>query len=126
MNLLLDTHALVWALSAPRRLPRATALAISAPENLVYVSAASTWELAIKAGLGKIDVDLEELLAAAQETGFEELPVRLRHTARVRGLPPHHRDPFDRMLIAQALEENATLVTPDTAVRAYDVRTLWT
>jgi PIN domain nuclease of toxin-antitoxin system len=123
--LLLDTHALVWALSSPRKLPRAVAAEVSNPENQVFASAASTWELAIKSALGKVDVDIEELLRAVDATGFVELPVKMRHTARVKDLPPHHRDPFDRLLIAQAREEGLTLVTRHPTFEHYDVATMW-
>jgi len=101
------------------------AAAVSDPENQVHVSAASTWELAIKAALGKVDVDLEEVLRSVAVTGFVELPVTMRHTARVRDLPAHHRDPFDRLLIAQAREEGLTLVTRDPVFGRYDVATMW-
>lgn len=126
MNLLLDTHALIWALSAPQRLPRPVAQALADPDNGVHVSAASTWEIAIKSALGKVEADLDEVSGGIRDTGFIELPVRIRDTIRLRALPAHHRDPFDRVLIAQALEQGFTVVTRDPAFRAYDVRILWT
>jgi PIN domain nuclease of toxin-antitoxin system len=122
---LLDTHALLWSLSTPRKLPRPLAAAIRDPANAVYMSAASTWELAIKAALGKVDVHLGDLAKTAEQTGFTELPVFVRHTIELRGLPPHHRDPFDRILIAQAMVEGLTVVTRDRAFGLYDVQTLW-
>lgn len=85
----------------------------------------STWEIGVKVGLGKIDADLDEVIAAVGQTGFVELPVKMSHTARVRDIPAHHRDPFDRMLIAQALDEHLTVVTRDRAFNLYDVPTLW-
>jgi len=125
VNLLLDTHALIWALSAPKRLPGSVARAVADPDNSVHISAFSTWEIAIKSALGKIKADLDEIAAGARETGFVELPVRIRDTIRLRSLPAHHRDPFDRMLIAQALEHGFTLVTRDPAFRPYPIATLW-
>ncbi|MGH7897534.1 MAG: type II toxin-antitoxin system VapC family toxin [Candidatus Binatia bacterium] len=122
---MLDTHALVWALGAPRKLPPPVMRAITDPVNEVYVSAASTWELAIKAALGRIDLDMTRTVEAAEKAGFAELAIRIRHTARVRLLPMHHRDPFDRILIAQAAEEGLTLVTRDSGFRAYGVPVLW-
>jgi PIN domain nuclease of toxin-antitoxin system len=87
------------------------------------VSAASGWEVAIKASLGKLNSD-RPVSDAVTESGFEELPVRLAHTELVRWLPNHHRDPFDRLLVAQAVSEGLTLVTRDRAFDAYDVRVL--
>lgn len=124
-RLLLDTHALIWALGAPRRLPAEVAAAIRDPESDVYVSAASTWEVAIKSALGKVEADLGAIVAAMAEADLEELPITIGHTQRLRALPPHHRDPFDRLLIAQALEERLTIVTHDRLFAAYRVATLW-
>jgi len=125
VRLLLDTHALLWALAAPARLPSATAAAIRDPSNAVYVSAASVWEIAIKAALGKVKADVDEVARSAAEVGFDELPVTFAHARRVRALPPHHRDPFDRMLAAQALEEGLTVVTRDRSFGDYRVTTAW-
>jgi PIN domain nuclease of toxin-antitoxin system len=91
----------------------------------VYVSAASTWELAIKAALGRIELDMTRTVEAAEEAGFAELAVRIRHTSLVRRLPMHHRDPFDRILIAQAAAEGLTVVTRDPGFRAYGIPILW-
>lgn len=124
-TLLLDTHALVWALSAPRRLPARVAAIIRDPSTDVYVSAASTWEIAIKSALGKIDADLAAIVGAARAAGFDELPITIAHTERLRALPAHHRDPFDRLLVAQALEERLTIVSHDRVIAAYPVTRLW-
>lgn len=91
----------------------------------MFVSPASTWEIAIKQGLGKIDADAETIVSAAESTGFEELPVRIAHTIRVATLPEVHRDPFDRLLIAQATVEGMTLVTRDRIFDRYRVATRW-
>lgn len=111
MKLLLDTHVLLWWLDDPSLLSSARD-AISDPRNEALVSVAVVWEITIKAALGKLDIpdDLEQMLAAA---GFTLLPIDLRHVMAVRNLPAHHRDPFDRLLAAQAVIEIATLMTRD-------------
>jgi PIN domain nuclease of toxin-antitoxin system len=123
MNLLLDTHVWLWWLSDPERLGQATRTAISTRENLVAVSAASIWEVAIKRTRGKLDFDGDPVAAVA-EGGFEPLGIALGHAAAAGALPPHHRDPFDRMLIAQAQIEGLTVVTRDPVFTAYDVPVL--
>lgn len=125
MRLLLDTHALIWALSSPRRLPARVVERLEDPSTVVYASAANTWEIAIKAALGKIEADLDELAKAVRDTGFTELAVTMMHTLRLRELPAHHRDPFDRILVAQALEEGLTLVTHDPVLAGYPAPILW-
>jgi len=119
MRLLLDTHVLVWCLSGDRRLPPATAELIRNPATDVYFSAVSIWEVAIKSSLGKLRVDPDELLGALAGTGFRELPVTWLHAARVARLPDHHRDPFDRLLVAQSLVESIHLLTDDRQLSAY-------
>ena len=125
MRLLLDTHALLWSLARPDRLGSAAAAALRDPGNDVFVSAASTWEIAIKSALGKLDGDVGTIAAAGHDLGFVDLAVTIPHTIRVRTLRPHHRDPFDRILVAQALEEGLTIVTHDPAFAAYAAPTLW-
>ncbi|HXD42308.1 MAG TPA: type II toxin-antitoxin system VapC family toxin [Ramlibacter sp.] len=118
MRLLLDTHIFLWAVAGSRLLkPAARRIIESADE--VYVSAASIWEVAIKAGLGKIRADPRELTAAIEASGFVELPVSALHAAGVAQLAPHHNDPFDRLLIAQALVEPLKLVTVDEVLAQY-------
>ncbi len=85
----------------------------------------STWEIAIKSAMGRIEADVEEIIAATAATGFVELPIRMSHTARARDLPPLHRDPFDRILASQALVEGLTIVTRDAIFDEYHVPTLW-
>lgn len=117
MRVLLDTHMLLWALGSPSKLPAAARKLID--DANVYVSAATIWEVSIKAALGKLSADPREVLAALEPAGFLELPVTGAHAARVVDLPAIHRDPFDRLLIAQALTEPMRLLTNDAALADY-------
>ena len=121
MPILLDTHVLLWALAASRRLPAEVRTLLVDPRTTILFSAASIWEIAIKSALRRRDfrINLPQLLAAAADTGFTELPVTAAHAARVITLPAVHRDPFDRLLIAQALTESAVLLTNDQALAVY-------
>ena len=121
MRLLLDTHALVWWDSGEGLSDTAVAVIMEADQ--VYISAVSAWEIAIKAALGRLSTS-RSTAAAAAESGFEELPLRIEHAERLHELPDHHADPFNRMLIAQALCERLTIVTRDRLIRRYEVRTL--
>jgi len=122
MNLLLDTHALLWWL-ADEELDAAAAGRIADPATLVAVSAVSVWEATIKAGIGKLELPAP-LSTVIVDEGFEPLDITVEHAEAIGGLPLHHRDPFDRMLIAQARVENLTIVTRDPAFAAYDVAVL--
>jgi PIN domain nuclease of toxin-antitoxin system len=126
VRLLLDTHALLWAIAQPRRLPPRVAAALRDPANDVVVSAVSTWEIAIKAALKKLDAEVGEVVNEIRTAGFDELAVTLDHTVQLRTLPPHHRDPFDRLLVAQALVEGLTLVTHDPVFVEYPAPRYWT
>jgi PIN domain nuclease of toxin-antitoxin system len=119
MRLLLDTHVLLWWLSADRRLTHAVRDVLRYEENDVAVSAVSIWEIAIKRALGRIDVDFEEMLSAITADGFTELRVSFAHSRTLESLPRRHDDPFDRMLIAQSISEGRRLVTHDKDVLAY-------
>ncbi len=121
MRLLLDTHVLLWALSSPGKLQKDARDAIEDAGNEVMFSAASIWEVAIKASLKRIDfqVSPEEITAAALESGFSELPIRSSAAAYIARLPAHHRDPFDRLLIAQAITEPAVFFTADAELECY-------
>jgi PIN domain nuclease of toxin-antitoxin system len=118
MRLLLDTHVFLWAVTGSRRL-KSSARARLSRADAVYVSAASIWEIAIKAKLGKIEADADSLAAAIEGSGFQELPVSTQHAAAVTRLPLHHGDPFDRLLLAQAFSEPLRFVTADGALAAY-------
>jgi PIN domain nuclease of toxin-antitoxin system len=123
MILLLDAHALIWWVGGRGSLADAARRSIADPSNDVLVSAASIWELSIKQELGKlrIDVDLE---AEIETAGFSGLPVTIADAVAAGALPRHHRDPFDRMLIAQASRLDAVIVTRDRAFASYDVKVL--
>lgn len=125
MNLLLDTHVLLWALTDDERLRPEARSVISDGRNVVHVSAVSAWEITIKRALGKLRApdDLAEQLGNA---GFEGLDVTVEHALAVGALPDLHRDPFDRLLIAQARVASLTLVTNDAQVQRYDVALLAT
>lgn len=121
MRLLLDTHILLWAAGAPDRLSERARAMLEAGENTLVFSVASLWEISIKAGLGRDDfrVDGAALRRGLLEHGYEELPISGIHALMVRDLPPVHRDPFDRMLVAQARQEALVLVTSDTLLLHY-------
>lgn len=124
MRLLLDTQILVWCLDQTARIPPPARAAIEAIDNDILVSAIAIWEIAIKASAGRLDIpvaDLRRLPQLIEAMGFAELSVLGKHAAGVYTLPWHHRDPFDRLMIAQAREESLTLVTVDPAIRMYDV-----
>ncbi|MGY2354315.1 type II toxin-antitoxin system VapC family toxin [Pseudomonas sp. SDO528_S397] len=118
MRVLLDTHILLWALSDD---PRLSAKARKTIEDAaeVYVSAATFWEMAIKAGLGKLEVSLDAVREACLQSGFVELPVTSEHAISVKDLAPHHRDPFDRLIVATAISEPMKLLTADPQVAQY-------
>ena len=119
MRLLLDTHIFLWWRADASDLPESARAAILDATNEVYVSGAVAWEIVIKRGLGKLDFDGTVGEAVAEE-GFTPLSVDLAHVDALARLPKHHRDPFDRLLVAQAIVESLTLVTTDPVVRAYD------
>ncbi len=118
MRLLLDTHAFLWWMADDPRLGPAARAAIRNPENGVYLSAASVWEMHIKVALGRLRVP-EPASTAARRLGLEPLDVNWAHAEASAALPPLHKDPFDRLLIAQAQIESLTLVTNDPAIQSY-------
>lgn len=121
MKLLLDTHLLLWAAGEPDRLSANARTLIDAPENELFFSAASLWEIAIKRGLGRGDfqVDARLLRRGLLDNGYSELPIGSEHAVAVDSLPSIHKDPFDRMLVAQAMVEGITLLTTDSLVAQY-------
>jgi PIN domain nuclease of toxin-antitoxin system len=121
MRVLVDTHLLLWAAASSRRLSKEARLLLEDADNEVFFSAASLWEVAIKAALRKADfkVDVPMLRRALADMGFVELPVSAAHAERLAALPPVHRDPFDRMLVAQSLVEPMVLLTNDSTLAAY-------
>jgi PIN domain nuclease of toxin-antitoxin system len=121
MRLLLDTHVMLWALSTPQRLGNDARAEIEDRNNEILFSAASIWEIAIKSALKRADfsVSPDVVMTAAFQSGFTELPVRSAAAARVASLALHHRDPFDRLLIAQAVSEQLPLYTADASLAAY-------
>lgn len=123
MNVLLDTQVALWWLSEPATLSGEALEVISDGRNRVLLSAVSVWEAAIKAAAGRLTMP-ESFAEAAEAEGIEELAICSRHAARAATLPPLHRDPFDRLLVAQALEEGLVIVTRDSLVRQYAVATL--
>lgn len=124
MKLLLDTHAAIWWQREDRRLSREAKRAI-ATADVVWVSAAASWEVAIKISLGRLRLD-ESFRVMVAADDFTELPVTFRHAEEFERLPRLHKDPFDRLFIAQARIEGATIVTHDRAFEAYGVPVIWT
>src|ERR1039457_1195154 len=127
MNLLIDTHVLIWWSKNSRRLGLQAQKLIAAPQHSVWVSSASIWEISIKASLGRLEMGgllVENMSEDLERHGFSALPINFRHAIAVHGLPFHHSDPFDRMLVAQAQCEDLVLLTADPSIMAYDVRTL--
>lgn len=120
-QLLLDTHVALWALAAPERLRPEVRRALEEPRNAVVVSAASVWEVEIKRAAGRLTVP-DGFATRCVEVGFDPLPVTFEHAESAARLPAHHADPFDRMLVAQALAEDLELVSDDRTFAAYDVR----
>jgi PIN domain nuclease of toxin-antitoxin system len=121
MHLLLDTHLLVWAMGSPQRLPAGLAQMLEDPRHTPVFSVASLWELVIKQSLGRPDflVQPAVLRRALLEGGWQELPIEARHALAVAQLPPLHRDPFDRLLLAQATADGLLLITADNQLATY-------
>lgn len=124
MSFLLDTHTFLWWLADDSRLPEGVRDLIKAPENDVLVSAVTGWEISIKKTLGKLKAP-DNLASLIDDEGFQELPIRFAHGQLAGCLPAIHRDPFDRMLVAQCQAQGLTLLTRDENIPRYDVRTYW-
>ena len=128
MRLLLDTHVFLWWVQDARELSRRARAAIAAPGNECLLSLASCWEMAIKLSVGKLrlPVPIEQFIPEQLATNrFRQLDIGFRHVVRVTGLAFHHRDPFDRLLAAQALEEGLAIVSVDAVFRRYGVKRIW-
>ena len=127
MNLLLDTHALLWSADAPEKLSLQARTQVEDASNRLFFSAASVWEIAIKVSIEKLRLSIspEQMVQLLGRAGFLEVPIESQHAARVATMPLHHRDPFDRLLVAQAELERMTLVSRDGGFDAYGIRRLW-
>jgi PIN domain nuclease of toxin-antitoxin system len=127
MKLLLDTHVFIWWDSDPAQLSQPALTALRDPANTIAFSVVSVWEMTIKRQLGKLilRLPLSQIVAHQQANGLQVLPVTLAHTLAVEGLPPVHKDPFDRLLAAQANVEGVDFVTADPIFAQYPVRVLW-
>ena len=118
MRILLDSHIVIWAMTDRTRLSAAARETIERASEVV-VSAATIWEIAIKVGIGKLELDMDDLIISLDQAGAHRLPVTWEHGLAVEHLPLHHRDPFDRILVAQAVSEPLKLVTSDARLRLY-------
>jgi PIN domain nuclease of toxin-antitoxin system len=118
MKLLIDTHILIWWLSDDSKLSSSEKDLIADPDNLVFVSAAACWEITVKKMIGKLDAP-DDLPAALVANDFIELPITVQHTQSLYQLPPHHNDPFDRIMVAQALSEDLAFMTRDSKIHLY-------
>jgi len=127
MKLLLDTHAFIWFVENDENLPKGIKTQIEDIENEIFISIASLWEIAIKTSLGKLEVsiDIPALISKIESNGFSILHIFPEHTICVSSLPFHHRDPFDRMLIAQTITEKIKIVSRDGVFEDYDVDCIW-
>lgn len=127
MNLLLDTHTFLWFINGDSELSSHAKTSIEAPNNISFVSIASLWEIAIKVNLGKLDIfrPFHELEQQIQRNGFQVLPITFKQTEIISQLTSYHRDPFDRVLIAQAIDQDLTLISKDTLFVHYSVPVLW-
>lgn len=127
MKLLLDTHAFLWFVTGDRRLGRKARRLIEHDETNLFLSTASVWEMAIKNSLGRLDLPcpFDEYIEEKIESGFNVLPVEWPHAAAVALLPFHHKDPFDRLIVAQAMTEGIGVVTGDPVFKAYGVTVVW-
>jgi PIN domain nuclease of toxin-antitoxin system len=121
MKLLLDTHILIWWLSQEQRLSQPEIDLISDSDNFIFVSAATAWEIAVKKMIGKLESP-DDLPAALAINNFLELPITIEHSQKVYQLPLHHNDPFDRIMVAQAMSEDLTFMTRDAKIALYDIK----
>ncbi len=127
MNYLLDVHALIWFLNGDDNFSKKSKELIENQKNLKLISIATIWEIAIKISLGKFKFELgfKNFVDLINENGFEIIPISIQHTLKVSTLEFIHRDPFDRLIIAQAITDNLTIMTKDEYIEKYDVKTIW-
>jgi PIN domain nuclease of toxin-antitoxin system len=127
MNYLLDTHTLIWFLNGDKKLSKTALLLIENNDNKKFVSIGSLWEIAIKIGLKKLEFDgtISEIIDLVEQNDFEIIPISIAHIAEYEGLAFVHRDPFDRMLVVQAMVGDLTIVTRDENIPRYNVKTQW-
>jgi PIN domain nuclease of toxin-antitoxin system len=121
MKILLDTHILIWWLSKASRLSQTEIDLITDSDNFIFVSTATAWEIAVKKMIGKLETP-DDLPAALAVNNFLELPIKIEHSQKLYQLPLHHNDPFDRIMIAQAMSEDLTFMTRDAKIPLYDIR----
>jgi PIN domain nuclease of toxin-antitoxin system len=121
MKLLLDTHILIWWLSQEQRLSQAEIDLITDSDNFIFVSAATAWEIAVKKMIGKLEAP-DDLPTALAINNFLELPITIEHSQKLYQLPLHHNDPFDRIMVAQAMSEDLTFMTRDAKIALYDIK----
>lgn len=128
MNFLIDSHTLVWSLLEDHRLSKRARHIFQSPPGSLHISMVSLWELSIKITIGKLRTlgsSIAYFRDECREYGIQIIPLRIEHVLRAETLPLHHRDPFDRLLIAQAIEENLTILTDDAHFRRYPVKIVW-
>ncbi len=128
MKLLLDTHVFIWSVLEPEKLSSQIVMLISSDDNDLFLSTASIWEMQIKIGIGKLHFDnlLSEIVAQQREINeLKILPIKLKHIWQLNNLPLHHKDPFDRMIISQAITENLPILTIDNIFNQYPINTIW-
>lgn len=127
MNCLLDTHTLIWFLNGDETLSNKALRTIEDPKNKKYVSIASLWEISIKIGLKKLEFDgaTKEVAELIEANGFEVLPISIAHTIQYEALPFIHRDPFDRIIVTQAMTDNMTVLSKDKNIYKYKVKSRW-
>jgi len=127
MNILLDTHTLIWAVTLDKHLTQRNRRILENADNRCLVSVASLWEMGIKYSIGKLKLkhDLKEIFEIIETTGFEILPITVEHILINSSLPLHHRDPFDRILVSQAMADGLSIMSTDEVFKHYNVKTVW-
>ena len=127
MNLLLDTHTFIWFITGSEQLGKTARRMIENPDNESFISMASIWEMAVKVNIGKLELGkpFEKVIDDVNENGFQILPINFSHLVKYVDLELHHSDPFDRLIVAQAMTDNMIIITGDKYIKKYGVKTLW-